>query len=262
MRPSRERRGSPGVEPVEAREVVGRSVAVQTEEIAEEEPLEREIPEVPRRILGIRSHTPSPISEDAQDPWSPLSEGEMAALAGGYLPEDSAEETSGYTPSPSPLPPSPPPPPPPSPAEVPVVPVPPPPPAVPVSTPLPSLVFPSLSSAPVIPPPPPTVVDRELYVHRSLLVAATRDQDMVTGRLAESRRIVDDLIDRVARPQGGGGSAPLGLMSSLVRLEMEAQRQVRQLPSTSDGAVQQEEISPIIASLMGHVRELIRSAGM
>ena len=194
----------------------------------------------------------------------------MAALADGYLSEDSAEETSGYTPSPSPLPPSPPPPPPPSPAEVPVVPVPPPPPAVPVSTPLPPLVFPSLSSAPVIPPPPPTVVDRELYVHRSLLVGATRDQDMggggggggVTGRLAESRRIVDDLIDRVARPQGGGGSAPLGLMSSLVRLEMEAQRQVRQLASTSDGAVQQNEISPIIASLMGHVRKLIRSAGM
>ena len=240
-----------------------RSLAVQTEDIEEEEPQEREIPEVPHHILGIRSHTPSPLSEDAQDPWSPLSEGEMAALTEGYIPDDSAEDTSEYTPSPSssPLSPLPPPPPPPSPVAVPVLPVPPPPPSAPVSPPLPSPVFPSLSAS-VIPPPPPTVVDRELYVHRSLLVAATRDQDVLTGRLSESRRLVDDLISRVARPQGGGGSAPLGVMSSLVRLEMDAQAQVRQLASTSDGAVQQGDIAPIIASLMGQVRDLVRSVGL
>ena len=85
---------------------------------------------------------------------------------------------------------------------------------------------------------------------------------MLTGRLAESRRLVDDLISRVARPQGWGGSAPLGVMSSLERLEMDAQAQVRQLASTSDGAVHQGDIAPIIASLMGQVRDLVRSAGM
>ena len=187
----------------------------------------------------------------------------MVALTEGYIPDDSVEDTSEYTPSPSssPLSPLPPPPPPPSPVAVLVVSVPLPPPSAPVSTPLPSPVFPSLSAS-VIPPPPPTVVDKELYVHRSLLVAAPRDQDVLTGRLAESRRLVDDLIGRVARPQGGGGFAPLGVMSSLVRLEMDAQAQVRQLGSTSHGAVQQGDIAPIIASLMGQVRNLVRSAGI
>ena len=148
----------------------------------------------------------------------------MAALTDGYIPDDSVEDTSGYTPSPSPssLSPLPPPPPPPSPVTVPVLPVPPPPPSAPVSTPLPSPVFPSLSTS-VILPPPPTVVDRELYVHRSLLVAATRDQDMLIGHLSESRRLVDDLIGRSSQTPGRGGSAPLGVMSSLVRLEMDAQ---------------------------------------
>ena len=114
----------------------------------------------------------------------------------------------------------------------------------------------------MIPPPPPTVVDRELYVHRSLLVAATRDQDVLTGRLSESRRLVDDLISRLARPQGGGGSAPLGVISSLVRLEMDAHTQVRQLASTSEGRVPQSDITSIITSLMSRVRDLVRSTEM
>ena len=148
----------------------------------------RDIHEVPYHILGIRSHTPSPLSEDAQEPWSPLSEDELAALAAGYISDDSADDTLEDTPSPFPSPPSPlPPPPPPSPVAVPVLSVPPPPPP-----------------APVFPPPPPPPVDREQFVHRSLLVAATRDQDISTGRISELRRLVDDMIGRAARPQGGG----------------------------------------------------------
>ena len=206
----------------------------------QEDPPVRDIHEVPHHILGIRSHTPSPLSEDAQDPWSPLSEDELAALAAGYVSDESADDTSEGTPSPSaspvsPLPPSPPspppppPPPPPSPVEVPVLSVPPPPPSAPVSPPPPAPVFPP-PPAPVLPPPiasvfslpPPSTVDRDQYVHRSLLVASTRDLDVLTGRVSKLRRLLDDMIGRVARPQGGGGSAPLGMISGLVRLEMEA----------------------------------------
>ena len=218
----------------------------------QEDPQARDIHEVPHHILGIRSHTPSPLSEDAQDPWSPLAEDELAALAAGYISDDSADDTPEDTPSPSPSPlsPLPPPPPPPSPVAVPVLSVPPPPPPAPVFPPPPASVF---------PPPPPSSVDREQYVHRSLLVAATRDQDVLTGRISELRRLVDDMIGRAARPQGGGGSAPLGMISGLVRLEMEAHTQVRQLASTSDGMIPQSDIAPIITSLMGRVRDLIRS---
>ena len=45
-------------------------------------------------------------------------------------------------------------------------------------------------------------MDREQYVHRSLLVAATRDQDVLTGRISELRRLVDDMIGRAARSPG------------------------------------------------------------
>ena len=89
-------------------------------------------------------------------------------------------------------------------------------------------------------------MDRDQYVHRSLLVAATRDQDVLTGRVSELRRLLDDMIGRAARPQGGGGSTPLGMIYGLVRVEMEAHTQVRQLASTSDGMVQQSDIAPII----------------
>ena len=71
----------------------------------------RDIHEVPHPILGIHSHTPSPLSEDAQEPWSLLSEGELAALTAGYISDDSADDTPEDTPSPSPSPPPPLPPP-------------------------------------------------------------------------------------------------------------------------------------------------------
>ena len=168
--PSEERRESPRVEPIGARDVLVRSVGIHTVAMEEEQedPQSRDIHEVPHHILGIRSHTPSPLSEDAQDPWSPLSEDELAALATGYISDDSADDTPEDTPSPSPSPvsPLPPPPPPPSPVAVPVLSVPPPPPPAPVFPPPPVSVF---------PPPPPSSVDREQYVHRSLLLAATRD---------------------------------------------------------------------------------------
>ena len=53
-----------------------RSVGVQTVamEVEQEEPQARDIHEVPHHILEIRSHTSSPLSEDAQEPWSPLDE--------------------------------------------------------------------------------------------------------------------------------------------------------------------------------------------
>ena len=179
----------------------------------QEDPQARDIHEVPHHILGIRSHTPSPLSEDAQEPWSPLDENELAALAAGYISDDSADDTSEGTPSPSPSPlsPLPPPPPPPSPVAVPVLSVPPPPPPAPVISTTPSTSI-STTPAPVFPPhlasvfslPPPSSVDREQYVHRSLLVAATRDQDVLTGRVSELRRLLDDMIGRVAQTPGRG----------------------------------------------------------
>ena len=85
---------------------------------------------------------------------------------------------------------------------------------------------------------------------------------MLTGRVSELRRLLDDMIGRVARPQGGGGSAPLGMISGLVRLEMEAHTRVRQLASTSDGMIPQSDMAPIITSLMSQVREMVRSAAL
>ena len=182
------------------------------------------------------------LSEDAQEPWSPLSDVELTTLTTGYISDDSANDTPEDTPSPSPTPPSPlPPPPPPSPVAVLVLSIPPPP-----------------SPVQVFPPPPPSVVG-EQFIHRSLLIAATRDQDISTGRISELRRLVDDMIGRVVKPQGEGGYTPLGLISGLVRLEMEAHTQVRQLASTSDGMIPQSAVAPIITSLMGQVRDLVRS---
>ena len=102
-------------------------------------------------------------------------------------------------------------------------------------------------------------MDGEQFVHRSLLIVATRDQDISAGRISELRRLVDDLIGRVARPQGGGSYPPLGVIYGLVRLEMETHTQVHQLASTSDGMIPQSAVAPIMTSLMGRVRDLVRS---
>ena len=69
---------------------------------------------------------------------------------------------------------------------------------------------------------------------------------------------MDELIGRVARPQGGGSSLPFGLIPSLVRLEADAHAQLRQLASTSDGMVPVEAVAPIITALMRHVRDVVR----
>ena len=98
----------------------------------------------------------------------------------------------------------------------------------------------------------------ELLVPASLLTVASRDNDTAAGHIGELRRLVDDLIGRVARPQGGGSSLPFGVISSLVRLEADAQAQLRQLASTSDGMVPVETVAPIITTLMRQVRDVGR----
>ena len=69
---------------------------------------------------------------------------------------------------------------------------------------------------------------------------------------------MDDLIGRVARPQGGGSSLPFGLVPSLVRLEADTHMQLRQLASTRDEMVPLRAVVPIIAALMDQVRDLAR----
>ena len=98
------------------------------------------------------------------------------------------------------------------------------PPSVPVS-PL-SLPLPSLPPSPVLPPPPPVDLG-ELLVPASLLSAASRDNDILTGRVEELKRLVDELIGRVVRPQGGGSSLPFGLVPILVRLEVDTHMHLR-----------------------------------
>ena len=124
----------------------------------------RDIHEVIPPVLEAPSPVPSPLPEDSQDPLSPLSEGELAALEVGYTSDDSFDDTSDDTPSPLPSPPSP---------------LPPPPPPPPISFPVPSFPLPP-PPAPVPPPPPPPVVGEQL-VPLSLLTAATRDYDGATG---------------------------------------------------------------------------------
>ena len=88
-----------------------------------------------------------------------------------------------------------------------------------------SLPIPSLPPSPVLPPPPPVNIG-ELLVPASLLSAASRDNDILTGRVEELRRIVDELIGRVARPQGGGSSLPFGLVPGLVRIQADTHAQL------------------------------------
>ena len=116
----------------------------------------RDIHEVIPPVLEAPSPIFIPLPKNFQEPWSPPSEGAMAALESEY--------TSDDTPSPSPPPP---PLPPPSPISLAVPSLPPPPPP-----------------APVPPPPPPPVVGGHL-VPLSLLTAATRDYDGATGRISE-----------------------------------------------------------------------------
>ena len=70
---------------------------------------------------------------------------------------------------------------------------------------------------------------------------------------------MDDLIGRLARPQGGGGHLPVGMISGFVRLEMEAHTQLCHLSSTSDGMVPRSAVAPIITSLMSQVRDIVWS---
>ena len=86
----------------------------------------------------------------------------------------------------------------------------------------------------------------EPLVPTSLLSTASRDNYIATGRIAELRRLVDELIGRVSRPQGGGNSLPFGVIPSLVRLEADAHAQLRLLASTSDRMV------PLRAGITDH----------
>ena len=167
---------------------------------------------------------------------SPLSEGALAALESEYTFDDFSDDTPDDTP----LPPPPPPPPPP-----------------PISLLVPSLP-PPRPPAPVPPPPPPPVVGEQL-VPISLLTAATRDYDGATGHISELRHLVDDLIGRLSRTQGGGGHLPVGVIYGLARLDMEAHTQLRQLASTSDRMVPRSAVTPIITSLMSQVRDIVKS---
>ena len=130
----------------------------------------------------------SPLPTEPVEPMSPFTESIFAALGGEHIPYDTATSAPLLPPS------------------------------IPVS-PL-SLPLPSLPPSPALPPPPPVDLG-ELLVPASLLSAASRDNDILTGRVEELRRLVDDLIGRVSRPQGGGSSLPFGLVPSLVRLEAD-----------------------------------------
>ena len=129
------------------------------------------------------------------------------------------------------------------------------PPSLPVS-PL-SLPLPSLPPSAVLPPPPPVDVG-ELLVPASLLSATSRDNDIATGRIDELRRLVGELIGRVARPQGRGSSLPFGVIPNLVRLEADSHAQLCQLASTNDGMVPAGAVSLIITALMRQVRDVVR----
>ena len=129
------------------------------------------------------------------------------------------------------------------------------PPSMPVS-PL-SFPIPSLPPSPALPPPPPMDLG-ELLVPASLLTASSMDNARLTGRNEELRRLVDELIERVARPRGGGSSIPYGSDPSLIRMEADTYAQLRQLASTSDGMVPLGTVVLIFTALMEQVRDLSR----
>ena len=58
------------------------------QEQEQEDQQTRDIHEVPHPVLEVPSPIPSPLSEDSQEPLSPLSEGELAALAAGYTSDE------------------------------------------------------------------------------------------------------------------------------------------------------------------------------
>ena len=120
-----------------------------------------------------------------------------------------------------------------------------------------SLPLPSLPPSPVLPPPPPVDL-KELLVPASLLSAACRDNDIDVGRIGDLRRLVDDLIGRVARPQGGESSLSFVVIPSLVRVEADAYVQLLMLYLTSEGMVPVETVAPIITTLMRHVKDVVR----
>ena len=74
----------------------------------------------------------------------------------------------------------------------------------------------------------------------------------------ELRRLVDELIERVTRPQGGGSSLPFVSVPSLIKMEADTYAQLCQLASTSDGMVPLGAVVPIVTALMDHVRDLAR----
>ena len=217
----------PIVAPVEDESVPGVQAPIlpSGEELGHEEgdPQSRDIHMIIPPMFEPLSPFFSPLRTVSLELMSPFSESAFAALDEDFFPSTTA-------------------------TSVPLLP-----PSLPVS-PL-SLPLPSLPPSPVLPPPPPTDL-RELLVPISLLRAANRDNDISTWRIEELRRLVDELIGRVARPHGGGNSLPFGLVPSLVRLEADAHTQLRQLASTSDGMVPLRAVAPIITALMDQVRDL------
>ena len=167
----------------------------------------------------------SPLPTEPVESMSPFTESIFAALGEEHIPYDTATSAPLLPPS------------------------------IPVS-PL-SLPIPSLPPSPVLPPLPPVDLG-ELLVPASLLTASSMDNARLTGRNEELRRLVDELIERVARPQGGGSSLPFGLVPGLVRIEADAHAQLRQLASTSDGMVPLRAVVPIVTALMDQVRDLAR----
>ena len=160
----------------------------------------------------------SPLHTEPLEPMSPFSGSIFAALGEEHIPYDTATSAPLLPPS------------------------------VPVS-PL-SLPLSSLPPLPVLPPPSPVNLG-ELLVPASLLSAASRDKDILRGRVEELRRLVDELIGRVARPHGRGTSLPFGFVTSMVRLEADTHMQLRQLASTSDGMVPLRAVAPIVHCING-----------
>ena len=219
----------PVVTPVEAESIPGVQVPtlpIEDEPGQEEGDLQsRDIHMIIPPIFEPLSPFFSPLHTESLEPMSPLSGSVFAALGEEHFLYDTATSAPLLPPS------------------------------VPVS-PL-SLPLPSLPPSPVLPPPPPVDLG-ELLVPASLLSAASRDNDIAAGHIGELRWLVDDLIGRVARPQGGGSSLPFGVIPSLVRLEADVHAHLRQLASTSDWMVPVEAVAPIITALMRQVRDVVR----